>query len=78
MAQTPARAIVDTSPAVTWWQTPDGVHAFPDEAGFTRSVCKRERWTVKVVAPADDAEHCPDCSLLVDGAPGEITESYGR
>lgn len=55
-------------------------HAYSSGPGWMRSVCRAERWTVTLADVVDQAssfEICQDCALLVDGAPGEITEAFG-
>lgn len=53
-------------------------HAFSTGPGWIRSICRAERWTVALVERTEDVGECTDCALLVTGAPGEITEAYGR
>lgn len=52
-------------------------HAFSSGSGWMRSVCRAERWTVALADAGADVETCGECALLVDGAPGEITEAFG-
>lgn len=54
-------------------------HAYSSGPGWMRSVCRAERWTVLLadVVDENEVETCGDCALLVNGAPGEITEAFG-
>lgn len=69
-----------TTPAVDWKVLPGETtaHAFRDGPGWMRSACGDVRWTVLIQEPTDGSLRCGDCGLLVEGAPGEITEAYGR
>lgn len=77
--QVAAAAVV---PETIAWKRPLGgplVHAFSSGPGWMRSACRQERWTVTLVdEPEPTDARCPDCSLLVDGAPGEIAEAWGK
>ena len=67
-------------PVQTTWNARPGdtvAHAFSSGPGWTRSVCRKERWTVLWPVARAELEHCIDCALLVDGAPGEIVEAWG-
>jgi hypothetical protein len=65
-------------PDVTWWGTAyDYAHAFRGVLG--RSLCRRIPWTAAPFAVLPpNVVRCPDCALLADSAPGEITEAFGR
>lgn len=68
-------------PTHTSWKVRPGelvAHAFPSNGAWMRSVCRRERWTVVLEDAPEAADPCGDCALLVDGAPGEIMEAFGR
>lgn len=57
----------------------DGIaHAFAMTGpAWHFSRCTRVRFTAGLETPGPDAERCDDCDLLVDGAPGEISEAWG-
>jgi hypothetical protein len=72
--------VVD-APAVTWRAIPEAAvaHAFRDSGpGWMTSVCRAERFSFRCSMVAEDFARCRDCDLLANGAPGEITEAYGR
>src|SRR6266576_2169569 len=73
-------ARADVVPEHIDWKVRPGetiAHAFSSGPGWMRSVCRALSWTVALVDAPEGAEPCGDCALLVDGAPGEITEAYG-
>jgi hypothetical protein len=77
----PAPSQTVAAPLEYEWKSRPGddvAHAFSRGPGFMRSVCRAERWTVLLDAEGDHHVRCGDCSLLLDGAPGEITEAFGR
>lgn len=80
IAGAPAQPAPSVVPASVSWKVRPGdivAHAF-GEAGWQRSVCRGIRWSAAVQDPPLGARRCDDCDLLVNGAPGEITEAYGR
>lgn len=66
-------------PTISWRIRPGEsvAHAYSTAAGWMRSVCRAERWTVALDPAPDDLERCTSCAILVDGAPGEVTEAFG-
>lgn len=67
-------------PEVEWLRRreEDVVHAVPTTGpAFTRSLCRRLLFTAGVQEGGPDSIRCSECELLLDGAPGEITEAYG-
>ena len=57
----------------------DVAHAFATTggAGWMWSRCRRIRLQANL-KDAGEVVRCSECELLVDGAPGEISEAYGR
>lgn len=79
-------AVQQTLPVVEpveWQRRPedDVVHAFrttgrPSE--WLRSRCRQIPLTIALVAENEASVRCSECELLVDGAPGEIVEVFGK
>ena len=73
-------AMVNPVPPSISWQVRPGdtvAHAYSTSAGWMRSVCRAERWTVALDPAPADLERCNSCAILVDGSPGEISEAFG-
>ena len=65
--------------AIQWLHRPQDAeaHAFGEGRGWLRAKCRRIPLTIALVDASASFPRCADCALLVDGAPGEITEAYG-
>ncbi len=77
---TSVRIPVTAERTATWRATPEDreAHAFADSGpGWTRSACRKVHFTFRLQRVADDFPRCRDCWLLIDGAPGEISEAWG-
>jgi hypothetical protein len=63
-----------------WWRGADGFdHAFGQIEGWMRSRCGDVRWTAALTPTLfGPSNACGTCDLLVNGAPGEIVEAYGK
>lgn len=71
MAPTPT--VIPTDVA---WKARAGdteAHAFSAGPGWMRSVCRRERWTVRF-SDVDDLPHCFECHDLVAGDVPELEQ----
>lgn len=55
---------------VRWWVRPGDTvaHAFSTGPGWSRSVCRAERWSAAVRDPHELDTVCPECKTLTSGA----------
>lgn len=55
---------------VVWWVRPGDTvaHAFSTGPGWSRSMCRSERWSAAVRKPHELDTTCHECSALVDEA----------
>jgi len=65
--------------AIQWLYRPQDpeAHAFGEGRGWLRAKCRQIPLTIALLPTEADTVRCSECELLVDGAPGEITEAYG-